>query len=175
MKNLKRRKLADKAAHWAITFGGAATVFIILVFFVFIFLEVYPLMKGAKVLKENTYLLSGKAISIGVDEQQEIAYSIYKDGDIEFISLSNGKAFKRHHITGLNGSAITSVDNDNNQLILGTDDGNILKVSITFSESFDNGERTVLPEVSEDASILADAEKKGVYYITSRGDNTTTV
>ncbi|MDE2215869.1 MAG: ABC transporter permease subunit [Planctomycetota bacterium] len=175
MKNLKRRKFADKAAHWTITFGGAATVFIILVFFVFIFLEVYPLLKGAKVVKENALPLHGKAVSIGVDERQEIAYSVYKDGDIEFISLSNGHAFKRHHITGLNDSAIASIDNDNNHLVLGTNNGSILKISIDFSESFDKGERTVLPEISEEESVLIDDEKKGIDYITSRGGDTTKV
>ncbi len=175
MKNLKRRKLADNAAHWAITFGGAATVFVILIFFLFIFLEVYPFLKGAKVVKENALPLHGKAISIGVDERQEIAYSVYKDGDIEFISLSNGKVFKRHLVTRLNSSAITSVDNDNNHLVLGTNNGSILKISIDFSESFDKGERTVLPEVSEEESVLVDDEKKGIDYITSRRDDTTTV
>ena len=208
MRSLKRRKFADRAAHWAITLGGAATVFIVLALFLFIFLEVYPLLKGAKVSKENTYTLYGKAVSIGVDEHQEVAFAIYNDGNIEFISLSNGEVLKRYDIAGLNASSIThqdatnlpphsppskggvktfsqktnfqsnyitSVSKDNNRLALGTNDGRILTVSVNFSESFDDGKRTILPEISEAETVVVNTERKGLNYITSRGDESATV
>src|SRR3972149_8605468 len=180
MKSLRQRRLTDKAAHWVITLGGAATIFVILALFVFIFLEVYPLLKGAKVLKENTYSLHDNVVSAGIDEYQEVAYVIYKDGNVEFISLSDGTVLKKYDIAGLNGSLIThqdatnlpphsppsqggdkggvknfshktniqssyitSVSKDNNRLVLGTDDGRIITVSINFSESFDDGKRKI--------------------------------
>ncbi|MDO8141767.1 MAG: hypothetical protein Q6358_09740, partial [Candidatus Brocadiales bacterium] len=77
-----------------------------LALFLFIFLEVYPLLKDAKVSKENTYSLQGKAVAIGVDEHQGVAYAVYQDGKVEFVSLSDGKIFKNYTIAGLNGSAI---------------------------------------------------------------------
>ncbi len=113
MKSLKRRKFADKAAHWVITLGGAATVFVVLALFFFIFLEVYPLFTGTKVSKENTYTLHGNAVSIGVDEHQDVAYAIYNDGTIEFISLTDGEVFKKYQIAGLNGSPVTRQDTTN--------------------------------------------------------------
>ena len=212
MKSLKQRRLTDKAAHWVITLGGAATIFVILALFVFIFLEVYPLLKGAKVLKENTYSLHDTVVSVGVDEYQEVAYVIYKDGNAEVVSLSSGKVVKKYDIAGLNGSLIThqdatnlpphsppsqggdkggvknfshktniqssyitSVSKDNNRLVLGTDDGRIITVSINFSESFDDGKRTVLPVVSEEEAVQIDDEKRAFKCITSKKDNGTTV
>src|SRR3990167_9217878 len=212
MKSLKQRRLTDNAAHWVITLGGAATIFVILALFVFIFLEVYPLLKGAKVLKENTYLLRDNAVSAGVDEYQEVAYVMYKDGDIEFISLSNGEVLKRYTIAGIKDSSIThqdatnlpphsppsqgggkgggknfshktniqssyitSVSKDNNRFVLGTDDGKIITVSITFSESFDDGKRTVLPVITEEETVRIDDEKRAFKCITSKKDNGTTV
>jgi phosphate transport system permease protein len=175
MKSLKRRKFTDRAAHWAITFGGAATVFVVLALFLFIFLEVYPLLKGAKVSKENTYSLRGNAVAIGVDEHQDVVYAVYQDGKVEFVSLSDGKVFENYTIAGLNGSAITSVDRDNNLLSLGTSDGKVLTVSIKFSESFENEKRTILPEISEEEPILVGDEGKGIAFIAARKDDSATV
>ncbi|MCF6159009.1 MAG: ABC transporter permease subunit [wastewater metagenome] len=194
MKSLKRRKFTDMAAHWVITLGGAATVFVVLALFFFIFLEVYPLLQGAKVTKENTYTLQDKAISIGVDDHQEVAFAVYNNGNIEFISLSNGEVFKKYQIAGLNGSSvthqdatnfphktnaqgnyITSVSQDRDRLALGTNDGRILTVSINFSESFDNEKRIILPEISEAETVIVNTEGIGLNSITSRGDESATV
>ncbi|MFO0795455.1 MAG: ABC transporter permease subunit [Candidatus Brocadiaceae bacterium] len=212
MKSLKRRRLTDKAAHWIITLGGAATVFVILAIFLFIFLEVYPLFRGAQVLQENTRSLNGTVVSIGADEHQEVAYAIYADGNIDFISLSDGSILKKYSIAALNGAAITeqsptkisphsaslqeengegvktslpkttlqhntitSVYNDNNRFVLGTNQGKFLSVSITFAESFDKGKRTIVPEIFEDDTLLADDGKKALRLIASRKDDNTTV
>ncbi|MBV6518505.1 MAG: ABC transporter permease [Candidatus Brocadia sp.] len=175
MKSLKRRKCADMAARWIIKLGGAATVFVILALFVFIFLEVYPLLQGARVTKENTYSVHDKAISLGVDDHQEIAYSMYNNGTVEFISLQNGVILKRYPIAGLNSSVITCVNKDRNRLLLGTNDGKLFAVSISFSELFAGDRRTVIPEVSEEGWIPAGNQKEGIHCISSRGDDSTTV
>ncbi|TVM00694.1 MAG: ABC transporter permease [Candidatus Brocadia sp. WS118] len=175
MKSLKRRKIADTAARWAIRFGGAVTVLVILALFVFIFLEVYPLLQGAMVTKEDAYSVHGTVMSVGVDDHQEVAYVMYNNGTVEFISLHDGVILKRYHVAIPNGSVITSADKDRNRLILGTSDGKIFTVSITFSESFEGDRRAVIPEVSEECWIPLDNQKGGIHCVTSRGDDSTTV
>ncbi|TLD40410.1 MAG: Phosphate transport system permease protein PstC [Candidatus Jettenia ecosi] len=172
---MKKRRLIDKAARWLITLGGAATIFAVLALFVFLFIEVYPLLRGAKVLKEKTFSLNGKIISLGVDEYQEIAYTVSHDGTIEFISLSDGSIVNTYLIAGLKNSTITSVDKDENRLVLGTNDGRILKVLITFSESFDNEKKVIIPEVSEKEPVQIDDQKRTLRNITSRSDDSATV
>ncbi len=175
MKNLKKRKITDRAAHWLITLGGAATVFVVLALFLFIFLEVYPLLKGARVAQENACSLRGHVVAVGTDEHQEIAYAVYQDGSVEFISLPGGKVLKNHTISGLGGSSITSVSRDSHNLALGTSDGRVIIMSIGFSESFENEKRTVLPEISEAEPVLVADDGTGIHCVASRKDDTATV
>ena len=182
MKSLKRRRrFTDKAAHWVITLGGAATIFVILALFVFIFIEVYPLFKGAKVTKHGTFPLRGEAVSIGVDEHQEMAYVIYNNGSIEFIALTNGEVLKSATIGGLKNPSsvlqrkITCAGKDNNRLVLGTDDGRILTASIHFSELFESGKRIISPEISEGETVWSNDKGEGNFCITSKGNENKTV
>ena len=175
MKIFNKRRAVDRAAHWGITFGGAAVIIVILALFAFIFLEVFPLLKGARVLEENTYPLSGKAISVGLDEYQEIAYAIYEDGNIDFISLSDGKLIKRHGIQGTGNSIITAVCEDKGRIVMGMKDGRLLKTNIGFSVSFEDEERIITPEVSDEEVVFTDKAGKGIQYITSKSDEEVTV
>jgi len=175
MKSLNKRRVIDRTAHWGITLGGAAVIFVIMALFIFIFLEVFPLLKGASVLEENTCSLSGKAISVGIDEYQEIAYAVYKDGNVDFISLSDGKLIKRHGIKGINGSTITAVCDDKGRIVMGTKDGRVLTVNIGFSVSYEDDERIITPEVSEERVGFISEGEKGIQYITSKNDEEATV
>jgi phosphate transport system permease protein len=175
MLGLKKKKIIDRAAHWGITFGGAAVIFVILALFVFIFLEVFPLLKGAKVLKESTYSLSENAVTVGVDEYQEIAYAVYDDGMVDFISLLDGKLIKRHIIEGIKGSVITSVCKDKNRIVMGTDDGRVLAININFAVSFENDERIITSGISDEEVYTIDDRGKGIKYIASKKDGDVTV
>jgi phosphate transport system permease protein len=209
MKNMKRRKFVDRTAHWVITFGGVAVIFVILILFLFIFLEVYPLLRGAEVSKENIYPLNDNAISIGVDEYQEVAYALYKNGTVEFISLLDGKTLKKYTITGLDNpviaprnhknnlitlaaysssrednkknrkehsekalrrSVITSAFKDKDRITLGTNDGRVITLSITFFVSFENEKRIITPEISEKDPIQLDKKRRPLTHITSMED-----
>ncbi|MFQ5685490.1 MAG: ABC transporter permease subunit [Candidatus Scalindua sp.] len=175
MRGLKKRRLIDRTAHWGITLGGAVVIFVILAMFIFIFLEVFPLLKGARVLKESTCSLSGKAVSVGIDEYQEIAYAVYKDGNVDFISLSDGKLIKKHSIKGIRSSTITSVCEDKDRIVMGTIDGRVLTANIGFSVSFEDEERIITPGVSDEEVYIIDDKGKGIKYIASKKDEGVTV
>ncbi|MBW2204193.1 MAG: hypothetical protein JRF52_08850, partial [Deltaproteobacteria bacterium] len=175
MKILNKRRVVDRAAHWGITLGGAAVILVILALFVFIFLEVFPLLKGAKILGQSTCSLSGKAVSVGIDEYQEIAYAVYEDGNIDFISLSDGKLIKRHGIKEISGSSITAICKDKDRIIIGTKDGRVLTVNIGFSVSYEDDERIITPEVSDEEVCFSGEGGKGIQYITSKSNEEVTV
>jgi len=158
MKSLKRRKFTDKAARWVIRFSGATTVFIVLALFLFIYREVHPLLEDAKVTQKNSFQLRDTAISVGVDEYQEIAFVIYSNGGIEFISLPDGKIVKKHDLSDIGNSTITSVSRNNDRFVLGTDNGKIITVFIDFSVSFETGERVISPVISEKGVELIDEQ-----------------
>jgi phosphate transport system permease protein len=176
MNSLKKKRIIDRAAHWGISFGGAAVILVILVLFIFIFMEVFPLLQGPRVLEESICSLSGeKVVSIGLDEYQEIAYAVYDDGDVDFISLPSGIQLKKHSIKSISGHSITSVCNDNDRILLGTDDGRILVVNIDFGVSFENDERTIIPEISDGKIAFVDGNGNGIKYITSKENEGVTV
>lgn len=160
MKSIKRRRFTDKAAHWVIKLGGAAVIVVILALFIFIFLEVYPLLKDARVIDKKTFLLSESVIALKTDDQQEIACVLYKKGLLEFISLADGAVIKKYPLSALGNALITSVDMADNHLFIGTDDGRLLTVALSFSESFDQGVRVISPEVSEEEPLCFDDQKK---------------
>ncbi|MBM4054678.1 MAG: ABC transporter permease subunit [Planctomycetes bacterium] len=179
MKSLKSRKLTDKTARWLITCSGAATICVILALFVFIFMEVFPLSKGAKVVKENAFSICKDAVCIGVDERMGAAYVLSQEGKVDFISLRDGNSIRKHDLSEVGNAYITSVDIYKDRHVMGTDDGRILTVSIGFAESFENGERVIHPAVSvqevthveENGGSLPFAAK----HIVSRGDEETSV
>ena len=175
MTGLKRRKVIDKAAHWSITFGGAAVILVILALFIFIFLEVFPLLKSARVAGERTCSLSGKAVSIGIDEYQEIAYALYENGNVDFISLSDGKLITKHSIEGVGGSTIAAVCEDKGRIVMGTNDGRVLSANIGFSVSFEDDQRIINPEVSDEEVSFTDEKKTGIQHVTSKSDEVITV
>ncbi|MCF6149461.1 MAG: ABC transporter permease subunit [Candidatus Kuenenia sp.] len=175
LKSLKRRKFTDKTAHWLITCSGVATIFVILALFIFIFLEVFPLLKGAKIKKNTVFSLHQGAVCIGADEHMEIAYAIYGNGSIEFFSLIDGSVIRKHDIQELGNSHITSFDKHKNLHILGTDDGKIATLFIHFSEVFEDGKRTIVPHISLQELVRAegadnDYEPFAIKHIASKGD-----
>ncbi len=170
MKSIVKRKIIDRAAHWGIKLGGAAVVIVILALFLFIFIEVYPLLKDANVLEENRFSLVGTPVSLGVDEYQEVAYVVYDEGKIDFISLKDGTLIKSHTLKSIENSRITSVYEDKHFLTIGTDDGRVVTTKIGFSVSFENEKRIIKPSVSEGQLYLLDERGKGLPYITSKRD-----
>ena len=170
MKTLNKRRVVDRAAHWGITLGGATVILVILTLFGFIFLEVFPLLKGASVVGKSDCSLSGKVVSVGIDEYQEIAYAVYEDGNIDFISISDGKPIKRHSIKDVNGSTITAVCNDKGRSVMGTKDGRILSVNIGFSVSFENDDRIITPEIDDEEVVFTNEEEIAIQHIASNSD-----
>jgi len=175
MRYLNKRRLIDRTAHWGITLGGAVVIFVILALFIFIFMEVFPLLKGAKVVEESTYSLSGKAVSVGIDEYQEIAYAVYEDGNVDFISLLDGKLIKKHSIKGTRRATITAICKDKDRIVIGTNDGRVLTANIGFFVSYEDDKRIITPDVSHEEVAFTSEGEKGIQYITSKSDEETTV
>jgi len=98
-------------------------------------------------------------LAVGIEEYQEIGYIITRPGEIDFISLKDGRVIKKTWLKGLEGKQVTSASGslDNTKYALATNDGYVLPVEIRFDVSFnDNNERIITPEVIEGEPIQAD-------------------
>jgi phosphate transport system permease protein len=200
--SMKRRRLVDQLARVVITFGGVGIILSIIAILVFISLEVYPLWKGAKAelsgrfdLNKSLGVLShpvGSAsvsdfpiLALGIDEYRQIGFVITKSGLVDFMSLKDGNKIKQIPLRKIEGKTITAAlgSLDNRKYTLGTDDGYILPVGISFKVSFSNNqERISEPEVVEGEPIKIDSQPltqvayntlddgtKGIAAVTSEG------
>jgi len=171
---LKRRRFADLIGRIVVTTGGIGIIICILAILVFITVEVMPLWKSVKselagtfVLRESPELASYfldyspstsefPFLATGGDEYGEVGFVITRDGHIDFLSLTDGKTIKDIPLSKIEGQRVLSVFvSDNNRIYaLGTQDGYILPVKVTFNVTLaDDGKRIIDPGVSEEEPI----------------------
>ena len=171
---LKRRRLVDLIGRIVVTAGGIGIILSILAILVFIALEVIPLWKSVKSELVGKYVLSESPelasyfldyspstsefpfLATGGDEYGEVGFIITRDGHIHFLSLKDGKTIKDISLSNLKGEEVLSVFVSANNRIyaLGTGDGYIVPVKISFTITFtDDGKRMIDPTVSQEEPI----------------------
>jgi phosphate transport system permease protein len=171
---LKRRRLADLIGRIVVTAGGIGIILSILAILVFIALEVIPLWESVKSELVGKYVLSESPelasyfldyspstsefpfLATGGDEYGEVGFVITRDGHIHFLSLKDGKTIKDISLSNLKGEEVLSVFVSANNRIyaLGTGDGYIVPVKISFTITFtDDGKRMIDPTVSQEEPI----------------------
>jgi phosphate transport system permease protein len=171
---LKRRRLVDLIGRIVVTIGGIGIIVCILAILVFIALEVMPLWKSVKSELAGTFTLRESPelasyfldyspstsefpfLATGGDEYGEVGFVIARDGHIDFLSLKDGKTIKDIPLSKIGGQRVLSVFvPDNNRIYaLGTQEGYILPVKITFNVTLANdGKRTIDPRVIEEEAI----------------------
>ncbi|MBI3600054.1 MAG: hypothetical protein HY097_05370, partial [Nitrospinae bacterium] len=179
----RRKRLIDKAARWVVTAGGAAIIAWLAAIFIFIAIEVYPLFGKPKIGEVISFKIDGdfRPAAIGMDEYHESSYIIGEDGRVFFFSPKNpstppspplqrgGILSAPLEVGGLirlvkldASSKITSVyrSGDNSRLALGTSDGRVLSVKITYKINYDsNNKRIIEPEIEENNLIQITTEK----------------
>lgn len=166
---LARRRAVDRGARWVITGGGIAIILCITAILVFISLEAWPLLRGARGKLSSRFEVSGvldpeggtrvpppSVLAAGIEDYQEIAFFLTGDGMVTFHSLEDSKVIGVHRIAGLGDGKISAVraSIDSRRYILGTEDGTVVPLTIVFEQSFEEGDRRVLtPGVREGRPI----------------------
>ncbi len=166
---VQRKKLADKTARVVITAGGVAIILSIVAILFVIVVETLPLWQSPVAQPEppiSLTLAEGTAtlLALGVDEYQEIAYVATTAGTVDFFSLANNQLLQRYEIKGLNGQRLTAAYRDgiHHAIAVGTAGGAVVPVKINFSVKFQDGKRTLTPEVREGKSLQLDPEGRAV-------------
>ncbi len=166
------RKFIDRLATGVIKVGGLATIVAIFGIFVYLFIEVAPLLYSASVTMEGSARVGvadqkralAQGLVTGVDEYMEIAYllegsrlSFYRapTGDpIPFLPaelLESGEA-----------TAIARSGTKGHHFAVGTDQGLVVPVTIEFDVTFENGVRTIEPTVSTAPALQAVPEAEPI-------------
>ena len=170
---LRRKKLVDKAATVLITFGGFAVILSIAAILFVIVAETLPLWKAPTAELETppvplTDLVGSgpqaDVLALGIDEYREIAYTITRAGTVDFLSLADNRLLQRYAVQALQGRQITAVHYRNltHTAALGTADGVVIPLTISFPVSFEGKTRISTPQVTEDAAIVLDPQGRAI-------------
>ena len=134
--------LVDKLMTYVIMAGGVLVVTAVLGIFVFIFLQILPLFKGAAVKELTTHPLSANDYRImGVDEWSELPFLVEADGNILFYDLSGGRAPFEADLGLPDGVEVTAIDYraEIQTLIYGLSDGRFSLVTLNYRKDHSQG------------------------------------
>lgn len=170
---LRRKKLADKTATLLITAGGFAVILSIAAILFVIVAETLPLWNAptAELETPPTPLADlvgsgphADVLALGIDEYREIAYTITQAGTVDFLSLTDNRLLQRYEIQALQGRQITAVHYRNltHTAALGTADGVVIPLTISFPVSFEGKTRISTPQVTEDEAIVLDPQGRAI-------------
>jgi len=188
------KQLADKAAGVIITAGGIAIIASIIAILFVIVAETLPLWKSPTATPGKTLALDlaegrGQApsslsaaavapqgantvLALGVDDQQKIAYFATTAGTVDFLSLADNRLLQQYSVTGLNGQRVTAAYRDgvHHDIALGTANGFLIPLKISFPAKLAEGQRTITPEVKEGKPLQLDEQGRSITTLAYRED-----
>jgi phosphate transport system permease protein len=152
----RRRYLADGAARWMVRAGGGGVVVALALIFVYLFSEVFPLLKGASVDPVANYVVAGaedaEPVYLALERYGEIGMRYSRDGELVYFRLDDGQTIRRVDLAVPAGVEITSVGNGEpraRRIVFGLSDGTAIIVEHGFELQFpEGGDREVVPAPS---------------------------
>jgi phosphate transport system permease protein len=154
-KSANSRKIKNSVAKWIITLGGISVLFTLILIFMYLLYVIKPIFESAKVepVTQLTINSQQNMLATGVDELQEVAFSINQRGVIDFYQISDSSRYKAGEIIHsqsliTNGESLQQLIEvgQNNKLLIDSA-GNIQLITAHFSANFDSGERVIIPSV----------------------------
>lgn len=132
--------------------------------------EALPLWFGAEGKEKDTIssqeiLQSKKPILIGVDEYQEILYSVTDSATIDFIRLSSKEIIGSVNLNLPSDEKLTAVSKSpaRNYIALGTNEGNVILAQVKFSVNFvEDDKREITPGFELISNIKIDSLGKAI-------------
>jgi phosphate transport system permease protein len=148
----------DRFMNYFITVGGLSIIIAVLLIFVFILLQVFPLFRGARVEPQASLPVPpDEYVVMGTDEWSELPFFVNRQGELVFVdTVDPGGPHHRPPFTRAPGwlgevDISTVVYNDHRwQLVYGTVDGRFAIVDVQYEAEFlDRDERLVMVELEE--------------------------
>lgn len=178
------RTITDSFTRFVIKAGGISIILCILGMCVFLVKEVLPLFQSPKAIPAAPIPLSSvlepyaSTAVVGTDEHQELAY-VLRGNRLEFTSIDKSSSaassipsqilLPDHSVT-----AGVRALSKGHHLVMGTEDGRVVPVTITFNQEFINDDRTISPSVVVGEPILVGPTRHAVtriaYQRTEAGD-----
>jgi phosphate transport system permease protein len=158
-----RRILADRWASRLVVLGGIVIIASILAILFVIVAEVWPLFRPPWAERLGAVVpgaVPAGSDAVGVDEYREIAYAISPDGVVQFTPLRVAGSYPPVTAPDLRGARVTATaEVGGGHHVLGTSDGRIVPVAVTFSAEFRDGRRVLEPKAEIGSPGAVDPER----------------
>jgi phosphate transport system permease protein len=175
-----RRILLDRLAARTVVLGGLLIIASILAILLVIVAEIWPLFRAARASLEPVSNVAAVPVgpeAAGVDEYREIAYTVSAEGMLQLTPLraAAGPAHgaqpggaphggvQRVAVEGLDGARLTAAaELGRGRHLLGTSDGRVIPIEVTYEPEFKDGRRTITPRQVFKPAAVVDAEARPI-------------
>jgi phosphate transport system permease protein len=158
-----RRIWLDRWASRLVVLGGIVIIASILAILFVILAEVGPLFRPptAEQVGQTAAPVPAPGEALGVDEYREIAYTITADGILQFTPLRVTGSYPPVAVPGLDGARVTAVtEASRGHHVLGTSDGRVVPLAVTFQVEFKDGRRVLTPRQEFGSPVALDPERR---------------
>lgn len=167
------RKFKDYFTRWYVTVGGLLILAAITLIFFYLASVVMPMFKGAELEKWTNSTpawlsTETKPLLLAIEEQNQIAMRLDKDGVVQFFNLETGNATQRIQLPLVGEQKITSIAQDepgSRTLVLGLNDGKALVLEHNYRVTYPDNVKTVTPNIAYpygEAAIELDTEGRAL-------------
>ena len=151
LKANKKRVVKDKLVKYGVTGGGTLVLVTLLLIFGYLLYVVLPIFAPVSIDQTQSFKRQDSAsiYALGLDEQNEVAYQMDKNGLLSFYSLRTndlGQSLLKYQAFE-DTFNITKTMPSNGVLALSDNNGNVKIVKPSFVTSYPNDKRLITPEV----------------------------
>jgi phosphate transport system permease protein len=156
LKSIGTRQLKNSLAQWLITLGGISVLLTLVLIFMYLLYVIKPIFSAAEVHQTTQFEINTahQILDSGLDELQELAFTINDQGTIDYYHLLEAdgnklgsKAFSQQLVDPLTGlSQVINLDLDQ-KLLLDTK-GNVQLIETKFRSDFSSDQRKIIPYVN---------------------------
>ncbi len=150
----RRRSIRDFLARYLVGAGGIAVIGSIILIFLFLFMVVFPLFKGAELHRITSYSLddanADDTLLYSIEEQAEIAMRLGSSGVARFFDVDSGRTIESSSILAESSARVSSwahVNEERSFIGLGLDSGRVLIFGHEYSLRYHDDQRTIVPRI----------------------------
>ncbi len=163
----KRRKVKDLLAKYGIATGGLSVIAAVVLICFYLLWVVLPIFKPAQVELNQEFQWNQSEVGyLGVEEYGEIAFSLNKAGQMQFVDLQTQKVISEETLESDSSMTTYSAMDLKGLLAVGFEDGSFKLVSQKYQITYPNDKRKINASLEfpfgEEAFELADSAIKHI-------------
>ncbi|MDT8409843.1 MAG: ABC transporter permease subunit [Wenzhouxiangellaceae bacterium] len=146
------RYVADFSAGWMVRFGGGGVVIALALIFVYLFSEVVPMLRGASIEQQASYLAPGAdeagLSALALERYGEVGMRYSAQGRLSYFALEDGRLLREFDLSVPDGVDVVSMavgEPRTRQAVFGLSDGSAIIVEHGIELDFDGQQRRVAP------------------------------